>query len=140
VLSIIEKAQEAITEEDVVKMEKKIKENSFTLEDYLEQFAMIKKMGGFGSMLSLMPGMSRMNIKESDIDESKIERIKAIILSMTKRERRNPDILNYSRKTRIANGSGTTIQEVNALLKQYEQTKQMMKQLKNGKGRLPFKF
>ena len=141
VLSIIEKAQEAVTEEDVIKMEKKFKENSFTLEDYLDQFEMVKKMGGVGSVLSLMPGANRMNIKESDIDEKRIERVKAIILSMTKRERRNPDILNYSRKTRIANGSGTTIQEVNSLLKQYEQTKQMMKQLKGKKmGKLPFKF
>ncbi|MBQ7408089.1 MAG: signal recognition particle protein [Clostridia bacterium] len=142
VLSIIEKAQEAVTEEDVKKMEKKFKENSFTLEDYLDQFEMVKKMGGVGSVLGLMPGANKMNIKESDIDESRIERVKAIILSMTKRERRNPDILNYSRKTRIANGSGTSIQEVNALLKQFEQTKQLMKQLKGkgAKGRLPFKF
>ena len=141
VLSIIEKAQEAVTEEDVAKMEKKFKENSFTLEDYLDQFEMVKKMGGVSSVLSLMPGANRMNIKDGDIDESRIERVKAIILSMTKRERRNPDILNYSRKTRIANGSGTSIQEVNSLLKQFEQTKQMMKQLKGKKmGKLPFKF
>ena len=140
VLSIIEKAQEAVTEEDVIKMEKKLKENSFTLQDYLEQFEMVKKMGGIGSVLSLMPGANRMKINEGDIDEKKIERIKAIILSMTKKERRNPDILNYSRKTRIANGSGTSIQEINALLKQFDQTKQMMKQLKGNKGRLPFKF
>lgn len=138
VLSIIEKAQEAVTEEDAKKMEKKFRENSFNLEDYLEQFKMIKKMGGFGSVLGMMPGMSK--VKEGDIDEKKVERIKAIILSMTVRERRNPDILNYSRKMRVAKGSGTTIQEVNALLKQYEQTKQMMKQLKNKGGKLPFKF
>jgi signal recognition particle subunit SRP54 len=100
---------------------------------------MVKKMGGVSSVLSLMPGANK--IKEGDIDESRIERVKAVILSMTKKERRNPDILNYSRKTRIANGSGTSIQEVNAVLKQYEQTKQMMKQLKGKKlGKLPFKF
>ena len=139
VLSIIEKAQEAITEEDVIKMEKKFKENSFTLEDFLDQFEMVKKMGGVSSVLSLMPGANK--IKDGDIDEGRIERVKAVILSMTKKERRNPDILNYSRKTRIANGSGTSIQEVNAVLKQYEQTKQMMKQLKGKKlGKLPFKF
>lgn len=138
VLTIIEKAQEAVTEEDAKKMEKKLRENSFNLEDYLEQFQMIKKMGGFGSVLGMMPGMG--NVKESDIDERKIERIKAIILSMTGRERRNPDILNYSRKMRIANGSGTSIQEVNALLKQYEQTKQMMKQLNRRGGKLPFRL
>lgn len=141
VLSIIEKAQEAITKEDVAKMEKKFKENSFTLEDFLDQFEMVKKMGGVSSVLNLMPGANKMNIKDGDIDESRIERVKAVILSMTKRERRNPDILNYSRKTRIANGSGTSIQEVNAVLKQYEQTKQMMKQLKGKRmGKLPFKF
>ena len=141
VLSIIEKAQEAITEEDVAKMEKKFKENSFTLEDFLDQFEMVKKMGGVSSVLNLMPGANKMNIKDGDIDESRIERVKAVILSMTKKERRNPDILNYSRKTRIANGSGTSIQEVNAVLKQYEQTKQMMKQLKGKRmGKLPFKF
>lgn len=138
VLSIIEKAQEVVTEEDAKKMEKKLRENSFNLEDYLEQFKMIKKMGGFGSVLGMMPGMNK--IKEGDVDEKKIERIKAIILSMTVRERRNPDVLNYSRKMRVAKGSGTTIQEVNSLLKQYEQTKQMMKQLKNKGGKLPFKF
>jgi len=141
VLSIIEKAQEAITEEDVAKMEKKFKENSFTLEDFLDQFEMVKKMGGVSSVINLMPGANKMNIKDGDIDESRIERVKAVILSMTKRERRNPDILNFSRKTRIANGSGTSIQEVNAVLKQYEQTKQMMKQLKGKRmGKLPFKF
>ncbi len=138
VLTIIEKAQQAVTEEDAKKMEKKLRENSFNLEDYLEQFSMIKKMGGFGSILNMMPGMNK--IKEGDIDEKKIERIKAIILSMTPRERRNPDVLNYSRKMRVAKGSGSTIQEVNALLKQYEQTKQMMKQFKNKGGKMPFRF
>lgn len=140
VLSIIEKAQEAVTEEDAKRMEKKFKENSFTLDDYLEQFAMLKKMGGISSVLGLMPGMGKLNVKEEDIDESKIERVKAIILSMTKRERKNPDILNYSRKMRVAKGSGTTIQEVNSLLKQFEQSKQMMKQLKNRNGKMPIRF
>ncbi|MDY4187459.1 MAG: signal recognition particle protein [Candidatus Borkfalkiaceae bacterium] len=140
VLSIIEKAQEAVTEEDARRMEKKFKENSFTLDDYLEQFAMLKKMGGISSVLGMMPGMGKLNVKEEDIDESKIERVKAIILSMTKRERKNPDVLNYSRKMRVAKGSGTTIQEVNSLLKQFEQSKQMMKQLKNRGGKMPFRF
>lgn len=140
VLSIIEKAQEAVTEEDAKKIEKKFKENSWTLDDYLEQFDMVNKMGGISKVLGMMPGMGKLNVKEGDIDEKKIERIKAIIRSMTKRERRNPDILNYSRKTRIANGSGTTVQEVNALLKQFEQSKQMMKQLKNKSGKLPIRF
>ena len=140
VLSIIEKAQEAVTEEEAKKIEKKFKENSFTLDDYLDQFEMVKKMGGISNVLGMMPGMNKMNIKDGDVDEKKIERIKAIILSMTKRERRNPDILNYSRKMRVAKGSGTSVQEVNSLLKQFEQSKQMMKQLKNKGGKMPFSF
>lgn len=140
VLSIIEKAQEAVTEEEAKKIEKKFKENSFTLDDYLDQFEMVKKMGGISNVLGMMPGMNKMNIKDGDVDEKKIERIKAIILSMTKRERRNPDILNYSRKMRVAKGSGTSVQEVNSLLKQFEQSKQMMKQLKNKGGKMPFRF
>lgn len=140
VLSIIEKAKEAVTEEEAKKIEKKFKENSFTLDDYLDQFEMVKKMGGISNVLGMMPGMNKMNIKDGDVDEKKIERIKAIILSMTKRERRNPDILNYSRKMRVAKGSGTSVQEVNSLLKQFEQSKQMMKQLKNKGGKMPFRF
>ena len=140
VLSLIEKAQEAVSEEQMEKMERKFKSNSFTLDDYLEQFAMLKKMGGAKSLLNMLPGMgTKVKISDGDIDEKKIERTKAIILSMTVRERRNPDILNYSRKTRIAKGSGTSIQEINQLLKQFEQTKQMMKMMKNKRGfKMPF--
>lgn len=140
VLSLIEKAQEAVTEEQMQKMEKKFRENSFTLNDYLEQFAMIKKMGGAKGLVDMLPGMgAKVKISEKDIDEKRIERTKAIILSMTKRERNDPSVINYSRKQRIANGSGTTVQEVNQLLKQFEQTKQMMKMMKGKKGfRMPF--
>ena len=135
VLSLIEKAQEAVSEEQMEKMERKFKSNSFTLDDYLEQFAMLKKMGGAKSLLSMLPGMgTKVKISDGDIDEKKIERTKAIILSMTKKERNDPSIINYSRKTRIAKGSGTTIQEINQLLKQFEQTKQMMKMMKNKRG------
>lgn len=140
VLSLIEKAQEAVSEEQMEKMERKFKSNSFTLDDYLEQFAMLKKMGGAKSLLNMLPGMgSKVKISDGDIDEKKIERTKAIILSMTKKERNDPSIINYSRKTRIAKGSGTTIQEINQLLKQFEQTKQMMKMMKNKRGfKMPF--
>ena len=139
VMSLIERAQEAVTEEDMKILEKRMRENSFTLEDYLSQFDMIKKMGSMSDILGMLPGMNKLKgFKAEDIDESRIERIKAIILSMTKKERRDPNILNYSRKQRIASGSGTTIQEINQLLKQYEQTKLLMKQFKNGKKRLPF--
>ena len=141
VLSLIEKAQENITEEQAKKFEKKFKENSFTLSDYLEQFDTLKKMGNVSDIMSMMPGgampkVGGKNIKleNQKIDEKKIERTKAIILSMTQKERDNPDVLNASRKRRIALGSGTTVQEINSLLKQFEQTKQMLKQFKNKKG------
>ena len=132
VLSLIEKAQQAITEEDAKKMQKKMLSNSFTLNDYLEQFAMMKKMGGASAMLSMLPGGANLKVSEGDIDERKIERTKAIILSMTPAERDNPSIIEHKRKRRIAAGSGTSVQEVNQLLKQYEQTKLLMKHLKGG--------
>ncbi len=132
VLSLIEKAEASISEEQAKKFEKKFRENSFTLEDYLVQFDAMKKMGGLKDVLSMMPG-SKFKISEADIDEKKIEQIKAIIHSMTPKERRDPNIINFSRKNRIARGSGTTVQDINRLLKQFEQTKQMMKQMKNNK-------
>lgn len=140
VLSLIEKAQQAITEEDARKLQKKMKENSFTLNDYLEQFAMLKKMGGAQSLLGMLPGMNKLKVDEKDIDEKKIEHTKAMILSMTPAERENPSIIDSRRKRRIAAGSGTSVQEINQLLKQFEQSKMLMKQLKGGKGRfrLPF--
>ena len=137
VLTLIEKAQEAVTEEQAKAMQKKMLENTFTLEDYLVQFESMKKMGGAQALLAMMPGMGG-KVKAEDIDESKMERTKAIILSMTKKERTEPAIINSSRKKRIAAGSGTSVQEINQLLKQFDQSKQLMKQLKSGKRRLPF--
>ncbi len=137
VLSLIEKAQEAVTEQQAKEMERKMRENSFTLADYLTQFETLKKMGGAGALLNMLPGANKMKLKDGDIDESKIERIRAIILSMTPKERDNPQIINSSRKRRIALGSGTTVQDINQLLKQFEQTKEMMKRFR-GKKRLPF--
>jgi signal recognition particle subunit SRP54 len=137
VLTLIEKAQEVVTEEEAKKLQKKMMENAFTLEDYLTQFESMKKMGGAQAMLAMMPGMNG-KVKPEDIDEKKLERTKAIILSMTAQERRDPSIINSNRKKRIANGSGTSVQEINQLLKQFEQTKILMKQLKSGKRRLPF--
>ena len=135
VLTLIEKAEQTITQEEAKKMEKKFRENSFTLEDYLVQFENMKKMGGMREILSMMPGMGAKlgRLQDADIDESAIERVKAIIYSMTPKERRDPSILNSSRKIRIAKGSGTTVQDVNKLLKQFEQTKQMMKQMRGNK-------
>lgn len=140
VLSLIEKAQQAITEEDAKKMQQKMKENSFTLSDYLEQFAMMKKMGGAQAMLSMLPGAGKLKVNEADVDEKKIEHTKAIILSMTMAERENPSIIDSKRKRRIAAGSGRSVQEVNQLLKQFEQTKLLMKHLKGNKGRFRMPF
>ena len=137
VLTLIEKAQEVVTEEQAKAMQKKMLENAFTLEDYLVQFESMKKMGGAQALLQMMPGMGG-KVKAEDVDEKKIERTKAIIQSMTQRERIEPSIINSSRKKRIAAGSGTSVQEINQLLKQFEQTKQLMKQLRSGKKRLPF--
>ncbi len=141
VMSLIEKAQEAVTEEDVKRLEKRMRENTFTLDDYLEQFHMMKKMGGAKDIMSMLPGMNSSKLKgfnPDSIDEKKLERTKAIILSMTKRERKDPSILNFSRKNRIASGSGTSVQEINQLLKQFEQVKLLMKNLKSGKMKIPF--
>lgn len=134
VLTLIEKAQEAVSEEAAKKMEKKFRENSFTLDDYLSQFETMKKMGGLKNVMSMLPGMGgKIKIKEGDVDESKLVTMKAVIQSMTMKERENPQIINSSRKQRIAKGSGKTVQDVNKVLKQFEQTKQMMKQMKNNK-------
>ena len=137
VLSLIEKAQEAVTEQEMKEMEKKLRSASFTLTDYLEQFRALKKMGNLGDLLQMVPGASKMGLSADNVDEKKMERAQAIILSMTQKERDNPLIIGSSRKKRIAAGSGTTVQDVNQLLKQYDQAKQMMKQMKSGR-RFPF--
>lgn len=133
VLSLIEKAQEAVTEEEAKKLEAKFRENSFTFEDYLTQMESLKKMGNINDLIGMIPGMAS-KMKGVNIDEKQIAVNKAIIQSMTKEERLNPEIIKASRRKRIADGSGTTIQQVNTLLKQFEQSKEMMKQLKNKKG------
>ena len=138
VLSLIEKAQEAISEDEAKQYEKMLRENSFTFEDYLVQFDKINKMGNINDLIAMIPGLSgKLGGQIKQIDENQLKRNKAIIQSMTVKERRNPALLNGSRKKRIALGSGTSIQEVNALIKQYEQTKSMMKQFGKNKK---FKF
>jgi signal recognition particle subunit SRP54 len=133
VLTLIDKAQAAVTEEELQKLEKKMRENSFTLDDFLTQFESMKKMGNMSELIGMIPGMSKMNISEKDIDEKRIERFKAIIRSMTPKERERPDIIKSSRRQRIAAGSGVTIQDVNQLLKQFDQTKDLMKAMKSGR-------
>ena len=133
VLSLIEKAQEAVSEEDAKKLEKAFKENSFTFEDYLSQIENMKKMGNLKDVIAMIPGLGS-KLKNVDIDEDQLKRNKAIIQSMTPKERRNPELIKSSQKKRIADGSGTSIQDVNTLLRQFEQTKEMMKMMKNKKG------
>lgn len=140
VLTLIEKAQEAFSEEEALKLQKKMKTNSFTLQDYLNQLESVKKMGGIGKLMSMVPGLGG-KVNEDDIDESKIIKTKAIILSMTPEERNNPDIIKASRRKRIATGSGTSIQDVNQLLKQFDMSKEMMRRVsKNGMRGMKFPF
>ncbi len=138
VVSLVERAQEAMDEETMKRMEKRVKDATFTLDDFLIQFDSLKKMGGISEIMQMLPGMGRFNISDKDIDEKRIERFKAIINSMTKKEREHPEIIKSSRRRRISAGSGTTIQDVNQLLKQFEQTRELMRKMKNNKGRLPF--
>lgn len=134
VLSLIERAQEAVSEEQAKEMEKKFRQNSFNFEDYLAQMESLKKMGNMKDILAMIPGLGSKIKSMPDVDENLLKKNKAIIQSMTVKERRNPEILKASHKKRIAEGSGTGIQDVNALLKQMEQSKELIKQLKNKKG------
>ena len=138
VLSLIEKAQDIVDEKAAEQLEKNLRQKQFTLEDYLTQLKQIKKMGSVGDLLKMIPGLGA-KLNNVQIDEDKVAREQAkneaIILSMTRAERRHPDILNASRRRRIAAGSGVTVQEVNLLVKQYEQARDMMKQVMNGKGK-----
>ena len=150
VLTLIEKASEELDEEKSKQMMENMKKNQFGFDDYLESMNQMKKMGGLSSILGMMPGMGGAQLKqiEDAMDEKKMARIEAIILSMTPKERRNPDIINPSRKRRIAKGAGVDISEVNRLVKQFEQSRKLMKQMpgmmggKRGKrgmfGKLPF--
>ena len=137
VLSLIEKAQEAVTEEEAKELEKKFRENSFTFDDYLQQIDSVKKMGNIKDLLAMIPGLGG-KVKNLDIDERQMVVNKAIIQSMTPQERRNPDIIKASRRQRIAKGSGTSVQQVNQLIKQFEQSKELMKQMKSGKFKKMF--
>ena len=128
VLSLIEKAQDAADEKAAEETARRMMENKFDMNDMLAQFAQIRKMGGAGAMLSMMPGMS--GIDASQIDEKAFDRIEAMIYSMTKEEREKPSIINPKRKRRIAAGSGTRVEDVNKLLKQFEMMQKMMKQFK----------
>ena len=126
IVSLVERAQEQFDEEEARKLQKKIQKNKFDFNDFLNQIEQIKKMGNLKELASMIPGVGKA-IKDVDIDDNAFNGIEAIIRSMTPKERTNPEILNTSRRTRIAKGSGTTIQEVNRLIKQFDQTRKMMK-------------
>ena len=137
VLTLIEKAEAAFDEKNAKELERKMREQTFTLEDFLMQMRSLKKMGNLDQLLAMIPGMKTGALKDASIDEKQMERTEAIILSMTKRERMNPDIINGSRRKRIACGSGTSVEDVNKLLKQFDQMKKMMKQMSGmGKRRM----
>lgn len=132
VLSIIEKAEESFSEEEAKKMEEQLRKQSFDLNDYLAQLRQVKKMGSFSSLLKMIPGMNQ--LKNIKVDDKEFDKIEAIICSMTTGERRNPKLLNASRRKRIANGSGTSVQEINRFMTSFETTQKMMKKIKSGKG------
>ena len=147
VLSLIEKAQQAFDEKKAVEMERKLRESSFDLNDFLDQFRQVKEMGSSEQLMGMIPGMKADALKDAKIDERALGRTEAIILAMTQKERQKPDIINASRKKRIAAGSGTSVEEVNKLLRQFEQMNKMFKQLggMTGKGKrrrmkMPFSF
>ena len=134
VLSLIDKAQQAFDEKQAIELEQKIRQNTFSLDDFLEQMQQIKKMGSIKDLLGMIPGMGGAQLADANIDEKSMAHVEAIIYSMTPDERRNPSILNGSRKKRIAAGSGRTIQEVNRLLKQFGEMQKMMKQFSGMAG------
>ena len=140
VLSLIEKAEEAYDKKNAEELERKMRDQTFTLEDFLEQLHQLKKMGNLDQLIGMIPGAG--SLKDVQVDEKQMKRIEAIILSMTKKERTYPDIINGSRRKRIAKGSGTTVEDVNKLLKQFDQMKKMMKQFTGGKrkGKMRFPF
>ena len=138
IVSLVEKAEELISEKEAKELSKKMEKGKFDLDDFLKQMKTMKKLGSIEGILKLIPGASKLGLNNIKIDPKDILHVEAIILSMTKEERRNPDIIKASRKQRIAKGSGRTVQEVNRLLTNFEQTQKMMKQFKNGNFKLPF--
>ncbi len=143
VLSLIEKAEAAIDQKKAAEMAEKLRENAFTLDDYLEQFRQIRSMGSMQDIMGMLPGIKPGDLKDAKIDEKQIDRMEAMILSMTPEERAKPQILNASRRRRIADGSGTSVEELNRFIRQFEQMQKMMKQFAGGgkkKGKLARKF
>ena len=138
IISLVEKATESIDEKEAEKTAKRMQQGKFDLEDFLSTMKQLKKLGPLENLLKLIPGAKKMGLNNVKIDPKQMAHIEAIVLSMTPKERRNPDIIKASRKSRIAKGSGTSVQEVNRLLQQFDQMKKMMKQISNGNMKLPF--
>jgi signal recognition particle subunit SRP54 len=133
IVSLVEKAQEQFDEKEAERLEKKIRKNKFDFNDFLGQLNQIKRMGDIKSLMGMIPGMGKM-MKDIDIDEKAFTRVEAIILSMTPKERQNPELLNMSRKKRIAAGSGKNIHEINMFIKQFDQMRKMMHMMSKGQG------
>lgn len=138
IVSLVEKATEAIDEKEAYNTAKKMQQGKFDLEDFLSTMKQMKKLGPLENLIKLIPGAKKMGLNNVKIDPKQMAHIEAIILSMTPKERKNPDIIKASRKTRIASGSGRSVQEVNKLLQQFDQMKKMMKQVSNGNFKMPF--
>ncbi len=137
-MSMVEKAEEVIDKDEMEKAAKNMQKGKFDLEDFLSTMKQMKKLGPLENLIKMLPGANKMNLKDVKIDPKEMAHIEAIILSMTPKERRHPEILKASHKIRIANGSGRTVTEVNTLLKRFESMQQMMKQFKNGNFKMPF--
>jgi len=135
VMSLIEKAEREFDEADALKLERKLRRNEFGLDDFLDQMKMMRKLGPLSSLLGMIPGFAGHQLQNLKIDERELDRIQAIILSMTSEERRRPELIKGSRRLRIARGSGTNVQQVNRLVKQFDQMRKVMRQV--GRGKMP---
>jgi signal recognition particle subunit SRP54 len=135
VMSLIEKAERQFEEDEAKELERKLRRNEFTLEDFLKQLKTLRKMGPLQSILGMLPGLSGHQLSQMKVDEREIDRVEAIVLSMTPEERRRPELIKGSRRLRIAKGSGTSVQQVNQLVKQFDQMRKLMRQI--GRGNMP---
>jgi signal recognition particle subunit SRP54 len=135
VMTLIEKAERQFEQDDALELERKLRRNQFGLDDFLAQLKTIRKMGPLTSLLGMIPGLAGHQLQNMKVDERELDRIQAIILSMTPEERKRPELINGSRRLRIAKGSGTTVQHVNRLVKQFGQMRKVMRQV--GRGKMP---
>jgi signal recognition particle subunit SRP54 len=135
VMSLIETAERQFDEDQAKDLERKLRRNEFTLEDFLGQMKQIRKMGPLTNLLGMLPGLGGQQLKNLKVDERELDRVQAIILSMTAEERRRPELIKGSRRLRIAKGSGTSVQQVNQLVKQFDQMRKLMRQM--GRGKMP---